>query len=236
MSSLILVRHGQASAHAADYDQLSAIGHEQARALGEYWADSGQRFDRVVVGPLRRQRQTARAVADVYRERNLEWPEPEPMPELDEHHGPKVVEHHSADLFRELGINEAEQDEGGQAGSLKRFMRIYQLGTRRWIKDALETPPGSESWADFRARVETGVGKLVNGTAHARCIAAFTSGGATAAAVGLALGLEDEKILELSWRVRNGSLSELLFSGDRLTLNTFNTLPHLREERLVTYL
>ncbi|MCP4247678.1 MAG: histidine phosphatase family protein, partial [bacterium] len=64
---------------------------------------------------------------------------------------------------------------------------------------------------------------------------AFTSGGATAAAVGLALGLDDEKVLELSWRVRNGSLTELLFSGDRLTLDTFNATPHLREKRLVTY-
>ncbi len=236
MSVLVLIRHGQASVHAADYDRLSALGEEQARVLGEHWAGAGERFDRVVVGPLRRQRQTHQAVAAVYRERGLEWPEPETVAELDEHHGPAVIEHHSAALFREIGVGEAEQDTGGKAGSLRRYLEIYQLGTRRWIRGDLETPPGHEPWADFRARVEAGVGQLADGDAAGRRIAAFTSGGATAAAVGLALGLDDRAVLELSWRVRNGSLTELLFSGGRLSLHTFNTTPHLREERLVTYI
>ncbi len=236
MSTLVLVRHGQASVHAADYDQLSPLGHEQGRVLGDHWADAGRRFDRVVVGPLRRQRQTLDAVAAIYRARGLEWPEAEPMPELDEHHGPGVVQHHSADLFREIGVDEADQDTGGQPGSLRRYLKIYQLGTRRWVLDALATPPGLEPWADFRARVEAGVGRLTNGDRGGQRIAAFTSGGATAAAVGTALGLDDEKVLELSWRVRNGSLTELLFSPDRLTLETFNIVGHFRDERLVTYI
>ncbi len=242
MSTLVLVRHGQASVHAADYDRLSTLGEEQGRALGEHWAAAGARFDQVVVGPLRRQRQTQKAVAEVYRERGLEWPDPTPMAELDEHQGPEVIQHHSSALFREIGVSEAEQEAGGQAGSLRRYLKIYRLGTRRWIHGDLETPPGVESWADFRARVESGVGRLVGAGGLAgrddrgQRIAAFTSGGATAAAVGLALGLDDERVLELSWRVRNGSLTELLFSGGRQTLHTFNTTPHLQEERLMTYI
>ncbi len=236
MSTLVLVRHGQASALAADYDQLSDLGREQGRVLGEHWADAGARFDRVVVGPLRRQRQTQDAVESVYRERGLEWPTSEPMAELDEHHGPAVIQHHSTALFREIGVNEADQDAGGETGSLRRYFKIYQLGTRRWIHDALETPPGLEPWADFRARVESGVGRLTNGGGSGQRVAAFTSGGATAAAVGCALDLDNEKVFELSMRVRNGSLTELLFSRDRLALETFNTTPHFREERLLTYI
>ncbi|MEC8667907.1 MAG: histidine phosphatase family protein, partial [Pseudomonadota bacterium] len=34
MPTLYLIRHGQASFGADDYDVLSPIGHEQARALG----------------------------------------------------------------------------------------------------------------------------------------------------------------------------------------------------------
>ncbi len=236
MSTLVLVRHGQASALAADYDRLSTLGREQGRVLGEHWADAGARFDRVVVGPLRRQRQTEGAVESVYRQRGLEWPDAEPMAELDEHHGPAVIQHHSAALFREIGVSEADQDAGGEAGSLRRYFKIYQLGTRRWVQDALETPPGLEPWADFRARVASGVGRLANGDARGQRVAAFTSGGATAAAVGAALGLDDEKVFELSMRVRNGSLTELLFSSGRLALETFNTTPHFREERLLTYI
>ena len=236
MSTLVLVRHGQASAHATDYDRLSSLGREQGRFLGNYWAEAGERFDRVVVGPLLRQRQTLDAVAEVYRERGLEWPRAEPMPELDEHHGPQVVEHHSADLFREIGSDGTDLEAGGEAGSLRSYLKIYQLGTRRWVLGALDTPAGLEPWTDFRARVKAGIDRLTNGSAGGRRVAAFTSGGATAAAVGAALGLDDTRVLELSWRVKNGSLTELLFSGDRLALETFNTTPHLREERLVTYI
>lgn len=237
MSTLVLVRHGQASALAADYDHLSPLGSEQGRVLGTHWADADERFDHVFVGPLRRQRQTLEAVAAVYRDRGLEWPDPEPMPELDEHHGPAVVQHHSSALFREIGVSEADQKTGGEAGSLKSFLEIYKLGTQRWIRDALETPAGLEPWAAFRARVASGLGRLTGGDdLRGQRVAAFTSGGAIAAAVGTALGLDDDKVLELSWRVRNGSLSELLFTDDRLALHTFNTTPHLTDERLLTYI
>ena len=37
MGTLYLVRHGQASFGADDYDVLSPAGHEQAVRLGEYW-------------------------------------------------------------------------------------------------------------------------------------------------------------------------------------------------------
>ncbi len=235
MGNLVLVRHGQASVHAADYDDLSELGHEQGRVLGTSWADAGERFDRVVVGPLRRQRQTLKAVEAVYRERGLDWPEAEQMPELDEHHGPEVIKHHSEELFREIGVSEEEQDASGEVGSLRRYLKIYQLGTRRWVSGALGTPDDLEPWADFRDRVASGVGWLTNGSSGQRVVA-FTSGGATAAVVGAALELGDEKVLELSWRVRNGSLTELLFSGGRLALETFNTTPHFSEERLVTYI
>ena len=43
--SLLLVRHGQASFGAADYDQLSGRGVEQSRRLGDWLADGGHRFD-----------------------------------------------------------------------------------------------------------------------------------------------------------------------------------------------
>ncbi len=68
MSVLYLIRHGQASAGSGDYDRLSSLGEDQSRALGELWAGRGLTFDRVFVGPLRRQRQTCEAVTEVYRQ------------------------------------------------------------------------------------------------------------------------------------------------------------------------
>ena len=64
MSTLHLVRHGQASFGADDYDRLSDLGWHQSRRLGEYWRGKGQQFDRVIVGTLRRQNETWQGIAE----------------------------------------------------------------------------------------------------------------------------------------------------------------------------
>ena len=58
MGTLYLVRHGQASFGADDYDQLSKLGVQQSQRLGEYWRARGMRFDAVLMGSLKRHRQT----------------------------------------------------------------------------------------------------------------------------------------------------------------------------------
>ena len=45
MSTLALVRHAQASFFADNYDQLSPVGEQQARLLGQYWVKRQMRFD-----------------------------------------------------------------------------------------------------------------------------------------------------------------------------------------------
>src|SRR5262249_43125064 len=85
MSVLALVRHGQASFSAADYDQLSPTGAVQAEQLGDYWLRLGMAFDEVYVGPRLRHRQTAACVAARYRLSGHPWPEPIVLAELDEY-------------------------------------------------------------------------------------------------------------------------------------------------------
>ena len=41
MAELVLIRHGQASFGADDYDKLSDMGWRQSRWLGEYFAERG---------------------------------------------------------------------------------------------------------------------------------------------------------------------------------------------------
>ena len=56
---LWLIRHGQASFGAADYDCLSELGHEQSRRLGSWLKHAGHPIDAVFTGTLHRQRDTA---------------------------------------------------------------------------------------------------------------------------------------------------------------------------------
>ena len=58
MGQLYLVRHGQASLGADDYDQLSALGAKQSQRLGEHWRAQGLQFDAVITGTLKRHAQT----------------------------------------------------------------------------------------------------------------------------------------------------------------------------------
>ena len=59
MASIILIRHGQASFGAANYDQLSDLGRRQAQLLNDYFSDCGITLDAIYCGTLERQRQTA---------------------------------------------------------------------------------------------------------------------------------------------------------------------------------
>ena len=99
MSSLFLVRHGQASFLERNYDKLSAKGEEQSRMLGEYWAGLKFGFDRVYSGPRVRQRETARLVGEAYKRAGLPWPEPVVLPEFDEFQAEAVMERSLPELI-----------------------------------------------------------------------------------------------------------------------------------------
>ena len=61
MTQLVLIRHGQASFGAANYDRLSETGERQARLVGRHLAAAGQHFDVMLAGDLQRARKLAGA-------------------------------------------------------------------------------------------------------------------------------------------------------------------------------
>lgn len=237
MSLLFLVRHGQASFHADDYDQLSERGVEQARRLGVHWAELNVIFDHAYLGPRRRHRQTLEAVAAVYRERGLDWPEPVALPELDEHFGYDVLTRSLPDLMqRDPAIREMKEKWRKDSDTAQRdYLRLFQKVTRMWVRREL-SPPDLEAWHEFRDRVQRGLGKITDGAGSKKKVVAFSSGGPVATAMGFALDLDDEKTLELSWVVRNAAYTEFLFSRGRFSLLAFNAVPHLTDPHLLTFI
>ena len=63
MGVVLLVRHGQASFGAENYDALSPLGFEQSRMLGEALGARGIGADLIVHGTMRRHRETAETCA-----------------------------------------------------------------------------------------------------------------------------------------------------------------------------
>ena len=237
MSLLFLVRHGQASFHGDDYDQLSTRGLEQSRQLGLHWAKMNLNFDQVYFGPRRRHRQTLEAVEAAYRECGLHWPSPIEMPELDEHCGQDVVTRSLPDLLqRDPVIRELKEKFRKDSDTAQRdYLRVFQKVTRMWVRRELNLPD-LEAWHEFRGRVQQGLTKMTEAAGSKKRIAVFSSGGPVAAAMGFALKLDDEKTLELSWVVRNAAYTDFLFSRGRFSLVTFNAVPHLSSPDLQTFI
>jgi broad specificity phosphatase PhoE len=237
MGTLVLVRHGQASSlRKGDYDQLSPLGTQQAQRLGAHWAARARAFDHVFVGPRRRHVQTHAEVAAAYAAQSLSWPVAQPLDALDEHHGMQVV----PEAMPLLAARDAEL--AGWVASLARgdaddatLLRVFRRAMRAWAGGEVpEREGGPESFAAFRARVRGGVRTMLAAAQEGQRIAAFTSGGTSAAAVCDALGLDDARAMDLSFAIRNAALCELRFSGGRVSLSVFNATPHLDDEALIT--
>jgi broad specificity phosphatase PhoE len=252
MGTLLLVRHGQASALADDYDRLSPVGERQARLWGEHWARRGLRVDRVFHGPRVRQRRSAEIAGAAFVEAGGTWPAPTELPTLDEMAGDRMLAHALPALVQEHGdvrrLAEAFEDATARrlaAGvatpghelaeeALRAFDRLFQHVMRRWIEGQVEAGH-LEPWAAFRERVRGALRVMrASATGSGQTIVAFTSAGPVAAAVGEALALDDGRTLDLMWQVKNASVSEFRFSGERFSLSSFNGTPHLAEPSLET--
>jgi broad specificity phosphatase PhoE len=238
MSVLTLVRHGQASFFANEYDRLSAVGEQQSRLLGRFWGGRSVVFDEVYTGPRLRQQKSAELTGDAYRAAGLNWPEPVVLEDLDEYdlHG---LLHRLAPQFaqRDAGfaqLVETLHETAGETDRFKKFQRMFESLVRHW-QQTDSTDAGVESWPDFHRRVERVIRGLQKSPGRGRRIAVFTSGGFIGGVVQRALAISDEAALQLNWRLRNSSLTEFVFTVERFTLDSFNGVPHLDDPGLWTY-
>jgi broad specificity phosphatase PhoE len=238
MSSLVLVRHAQASLFSNDYDRLSDLGRTQARKLGEYWLRHGLTFDEVHVGPRARQQDTAKEIAAVYGAAGRAWPEPQLAADLDEYDldGLFNVATHLAKTDPAFAALVARYRETkGVPGERERhFQRVLEFLTLHWLA-AGKTLAGMETWPAFRQRVGAVMKRLTRAGRSGRRVACFTSGGFIGTALHIALATQERMALEVSWRIRNCSWSEFLFTQGRLTPDGFNAVPHLEDPALWTY-
>lgn len=218
MSSLTLVRHGQATAFQHTKDRLTPLGETQARKLAGFWLKHGVAFDEVQSGTLTRQVQTEQIVAECYREAGAPWPtviRDAAWNEYDAH-----------GVLTAAGVPFDLQD-------YRHFQLRFEAAMRQWL-DGRALADQVEPFAAFHNRVTGAIQRLMAG-ASSRRVAVFTSGGPIGLTTNFAVGGPDRSFLELNWRVRNASLTGFLFNQDRLSLDSFNGIAHLDEEALRTF-
>lgn len=222
MGTLYLVRHGQASLGADDYDQLSPLGQRQSHQLGRYWAVRGLRFDAVITGSLRRHAQTWAGVAEGAGLDNV----PLVWSGLNEYDSEAVIR-----TVHPHPLPKPDSPEG-----YRQHFRLLRDGLALWMAGTA-SPQGMPSYTDFVRGVTTALDHVRAQHAGQRVLI-VSSGGPIATAVGHVLGLSPEGSIALNMRLRNSALTEFEFNPKRHTLLSFNTLPHLDEPALadwVTY-
>jgi broad specificity phosphatase PhoE len=238
MSVLTLVRHGQASYMAEDYDRLSPRGEEQARKLGQFWARHELVFDHVFHGPAKRHMRTMEIAGEEVKRAGLRWPEAANVPEMDEFDAyqvmkrmvPVLIEHDPE--VRRLNDEFFSNQESPEAGRV--LQKLFEQVARHWCSGEFDMPE-VESWSQFRQRVSSAINRIRELVPRSTNAVVFTSGGPIAATMAQALCLSPEKAIEFVWLSRNCSWSEFLFSGDRFSVSAYNSFPHLDNRALLTY-
>ena len=211
MGTLYLVRHGQASFGADDYDQLSARGREQAVRLGEHWREHGVVFDAVITGTLRRHTQTLEGIAQGLQA----TPEVLQMPGLNEYDSHALI----------TAIHPQPLPRPDTPELYRHHFRLLCDALAQWMAGVI-SPQGMPSWNEFSAGVR---GALDHVRQHhvGHNVLLVSSGGPISTAVGQVLGTAPEVTIALNMRIRNSAVTEFTISPKRLMLQTFNTLPHL---------
>lgn len=234
MGLICLIRHGQASFGAADYDRLSETGERQSTILAEYFSSSGVVFDSVFTGAMRRQKDTA-AIAMKNAPGCFLSAAPVEIHELDEHESGDIIK---AQLPGMIAENPAlSEDVKLFFKDARAFRRLFTIAMLRWAAGRHDAP-GLESFADFNSRVARGLNKVLQGDTPDRKAAVFTSGGVIASIVQSALALPYEKAVRLPWWIRNASVTVFRHEADNLDLLCFNSAAYLeieKEPELLTY-
>ncbi|QOL81758.1 histidine phosphatase family protein [Pseudooceanicola spongiae] len=219
MGILYLIRHGQASFGAADYDVLSDIGHEQSQALGAWFAAQGVRPDRTVHGGLRRQRETLEGIL-----RGMgQSAEPEIHPGLSEFDFKALLDARFAGGDAPEGLHD---DRKSHFRTLRDTVDLWQRGE---IADA------PEPWPDFVARVEAARAHLMRDDAT---VFAVSSGGAIGQMTAAVLGAPPQTQTALQLQTKNCAVTRFVFSPRRCALHGFNDTPFItaaNADRLLTY-
>ncbi len=236
MGSIYLIRHGQASFGAENYDVLSPLGFQQSAALGDYLNQLGIRFDRCVSGELNRQQDTARATLKQMAPRGeSQLPALEIDAAFNEFRADEVIRAHMDDLL--AAEPKAMHVFANAANHRPEFQRLFKYVIQRWVSGNHEKQ-GLESWQSFVDRVQAGLNRLLERADRKDHIAVFTSGGTITALLQLIIGVSPITAFELNWQIVNTSISRLKYRDQDVALASFNGHAHLevlKNPELVTY-
>ena len=234
MATIYLIRHGQASFGADDYDKLSELGCRQASVAGDYLAQCGINFDAIYSGNLLRQRETAQlATASQPEELELRID-----PRFNEIENDEQLKYLVPEVVKS---NPAVQEliERGLSSS-KDYQKVIAAVFNYWVSPQC-TDSRIQSWQDYSQGVDQALHDVMVEQGAGKTVGIFTSGGTIATIVAQVLGLTGEQTYRFYEPIFNCSVSQLFYTGTRVSLSYFNDRSFLqvlgtqRSENLISY-
>ncbi len=209
MPVVLLVRHGQASFGADDYDQLSDVGRAQSEVVGRELARRGLRSPVVVHGSLRRQRDTAQiacaaAGLDASASEDPRW-----------------------DEYDHLGLLKRYVRPDARPTSSREVQGLLDAALLAWVEHG-----DDGGWPAFAGSATAALHELADGLDKGQDAVVFTSGGVIAAVCASLLGGDAGTVVALNRVAVNGAITKLLAGSRGVQLSSWNEHAHLSE---VTY-
>lgn len=220
MSAVLLVRHGQASWGAADYDQLSPTGEEQSRILGAALAARGVQPDLLVSGAMKRHRQTAAAAASA-----ASW-----SGDVVVDDGWNEFDHHQMLDLHPPAIGEGEEP------TREQFQKWFEEATLRWTGGEF-ADEYDESFLAFGERVDAALRRTAERLEPSQTAVVFTSGGPVSWVAASLLKGGADVWSQLNPVTVNASITKVVVGRRGATLVSFNDHSHVEAAgpALITY-
>ena len=217
MAAIYLIRHGQASWGKADYDDLSEIGIRQSTILGESLRDRVGSPDHVIVGAMRRHRQTAQHTLSAM-EIDHSWQEEHRWNEYDH---VQLLQSFSSSLNHILQGDDqhvVREPLVARNEQRQRFQDLFDRALLRWI-GGQHDDEYSESWPNFKSRIAEALESIIGrqGTTFV-----FTSGGTISVVVQQLWNIPDQSWPQVNRVITNAAVTKLVIGKRGMHLSTFN--------------
>ena len=232
MTTIYLIRHGQASFGAESYDKLSPNGELQAILLGQYLNQILKEAPYVVAGSMQRHQQTATlALAQCF-----------PEVEFETDQAWNEFNHQQVFAQYEPRFNKPhllKQDVENEINPRAYLAKIFEGAIGRWTGGEYHHEY-DESWPHFKNRVESALQNLCDELAKTkpRYAVVFTSGGVISVVAGKLLELNPNRTFALNWAITNASMTTLRLVGNEPQLLSLNEHHFIKAEnsQLLTWI
>lgn len=230
MGAIYLLRHGQASFGSNNYDQLSPIGHQQAKVLGAALKARGVQPDVLVSGTMQRHLETA---AGALGEMGVE------LTGMHQHSGVNEFDHENVIEVAEPRYVDKlvmMSDMAASGDPRRTFQKFFQDAVSRWV-GGNHDDEYKEPWSVFKLRVVSALDDLVKQTPPKGSTLVFTSGGTISVICAHLLGLSDAQAFTINWTLANTGITKIQAGRDGLHLLSVNEHAHVEgvQPSLLTY-